>query len=159
MAEQKRQWQPREMRLVSEFLAKHYGKYPTRTRVRVGSVHPKLRPGELSDAEQKMVGVFRRWADAVVFMPDRLVLIEAAIRPSPGDISQLELYEHLLPKTPELAEHKDKPIEKLLLYALEDPVIVSMARERGIRVVYFHPPWIDEYLKVLYPRERRAPLT
>lgn len=147
------------MRLVSEFLAKNYGKYPTRTRVRVGSVHPELKPGELSAAEQKMVGVFRRWADAVVFMPDRLVLIEAAIRPSPGDISQLELYEHLLPLTPELAEHKDKPIEKLLLYALEDPVIVKMARERGIRVTYFHPPWIDEYLKVLYPRERRAPLT
>ena len=159
MAEEKRQWQPREMRLVSEFLAKHYGQYPTRTRVRVGSIHPDLKPGELSGAEQRMVGVFRRWADAVVFMPDRLVLIEAAIRPNPGDISQLELYEHLLPMTPELAEHKDKPIEKLLLYALEDPVIVGLAREKGIKVVYFHPPWIDDYLKVLYPRERRAPLT
>lgn len=145
--------------MVSEYLAKTYPDHPTRTRVRVGSVHPELRPGELSKAELKMVGVFRRWADAIVFMPDRLILIEAAIRPNPGDISQLELYEHLLPKTPELAEHKDKPIEKVLLYALEDPVIVKMARDRGIGVTYFHPDWIDEYLKVLYPRERRAPLT
>jgi len=159
MAEEKRQWQPREMRLVSEYLAKHYGKYPTKTRVRVGAIHPDLKPGELSDAEQRMVGVFRRWADAVVFMPNRLILIEAAIRPSPGDISQLELYKHLLPKTPELAEHKSKRIDMVLLYALEDPVIVALAREKGIKVVYFHPSWIDDYLKILYPRERRASLT
>ena len=145
--------------MVSEYLAKHYPDYPTRTRVRVGSIHPELRPEQLTEPERRAVGVWRRWADAIVIMPDRLILIEAAIRPNPGDISQLELYEHLLPKTPELAEHKDKPIEKVLLFALEDPVIVSLARERGIQVVYFHPPWIDEYLKILYPRERRAPLT
>jgi len=159
MAGEKRQWQPREMRLVSEFLAKHYARYPTQTRVRLGSIHPELKPELLSEAEQRAVGMWRRWADAIVFMPDRLILIEAAIRPSPGDISQLELYEHLLPKTPELATHKAKPIEKLLVFALEDPVVVSMARDRGIRVVYFHPGWIDEYLKVLYARERRASLT
>lgn len=159
MAEGKRKWQPREMRLVSEFLAEHYPEYPTQTRVRVGSVHPDLKPGELSDVEQRMVGVFRRWADAIVFMPDRLILIEAAIRPSPGDISQLELYEYLLPNTPELAEHKEKPIEKVLLWAIEDPPIAAMARGRGIRVVYYHPAWVDDYLKELYPSERRAPLT
>jgi len=155
----KRQWQPRELRLVSEFLAKYYGEYPYRTRVRLGSIHPELSPDQLSESERRMVGVFRRWADAIVFMPDRLVLIEAAIRPSPGDISQLELYKHLLPHTPELAEHAGKPIELLLVYAIEDPLIVSLARNRGIRVQYFKPDWVDDYLRILYPRERRAPLT
>ena len=159
MAKEKRQWQAREMRLVSEFLAERYSDYTTQTRVRLGSVHPDLQPEKLSPAELRAMGVWRRWADAIVFMPDHLVLIEAAIRPSPGDISQLELYKHLLPLTPELAEHKEKPIEPLLLYALEDPVIVGMARERGIQVVYFHPGWVDDYLKILYPRERRSPLT
>jgi len=159
MAEEKRQWQAREMRLVSEFLAKYYPEYPSQTRVRLGSIHPDLE-GMLSDAERRMVaGAWRRWADAIVFMPDRLILIEAAIRPSPGDISQLELYEHLLPLTPEFDEHKAKPIEKVLVFAIEDPVVASMARERGIRVIYFRPEWVEDYLKVLYPRERRAPLT
>lgn len=145
--------------MVSEYLAKNYSEYPTKTRVRVGSIHPDLKPDQLTDAEKRAVGVWRRWADAIVFMPDRLILIEAAIRPQPGDISQLELYEHLLPQTPELAEHKGKPIEKVLLFALEDPVIVEMARARGISVTYFHPSWIDDYLRILYPRERRASLT
>lgn len=159
MPEEKRQWQPREMRLVSEYLAKNYSSYSTQTRVRLGSIHPDLKPEQLSDAEKRMVGVYRRWADAIVFMPDRLVLIEAAIRPSPGDISQLELYEHLLPHTPELVEHKNKPIEKVLLWAIEDPPIAAMARDRGIKVVYFHPSWVDEYLRILYPSEQRATLT
>ena len=159
MAQEKRQWQAREMRMVSEFLAKHYGEYETRTRVRVGSIHPDLKPEQLSNGERRAVGVWRRWADAVVFMPDRLILIEAAIRPEPGKISQLELYERLLPLTPELAEHKHKKIEKVLLFALEDPVLVEMARSRGIKAVYFCPEWISEYMKILEPRKRRSSLT
>jgi hypothetical protein len=155
----KRQWQPREMRMVAEYLAKHYGDYPFMTRVRLGSHHPKLHPEDMEESEQRMVGVFRRWADAIVFMPDRLVLIEAKIRPTPGVISQIELYERLLPHTPELTEYKGRPIEKVLLYAIEDPVITAMAREKGIKAVYYRPEWVEEYLTELYPRERRAPLT
>jgi len=145
--------------MVSEYLAKEYPDCETRTRVRVGSIHPDLKPDTLTEAERRAVGVWRRWADAIVFKADRLVLIEAAILPSPGDISQLELYEHLLPLTPEFAEHRHKRIEKVLLFALEDPVVMNMARERGIKVVYFCPKWIEEYMKILRPRERRAPLT
>jgi hypothetical protein len=159
MPNEKRQWQPREMRLVSEFLAKMYPKYETRTRVRLGTIHPELHPETLSEAEKAMVGVFRRWADAIVFLPDRLILIEAAIRPSPGDISQIELYEYLLPSTPELEQYRNLPVEKLLVYAIEDPVIVTMARGRGIKCTYFKPSWVDDYLVILYPSERRAPLT
>lgn len=159
MGKEKRQWQPREMRMVSEFLAAHYAEYSFKTRVRLGSLHPKLHPEDLTEPEQRMLGVFRRWADAIVFMPDRLVLIEVAIRPSPGDISQLGLYERLVPHTPELAEYKQLPIEKLLVYAIEDPLVVSMARDQGIRTVYFRPGWVEDYLKILYPRERRSPLT
>jgi len=157
MAAEKRQWQAREMRLVSEYLAKHYAKYPSQTRVRLGAIRPEIKSAELTDADKAMLGMWRRWADAIVFMPDRLLLIEAAIRPSPGDISQLELYETLIDKTPELAEHKGKAVEKVLLFAIEDPAVATMARKHGIKVIYFKPDWVDEYLKLLYPRERRAP--
>ena len=159
MAKAKRQWQAREQRLVSEYLAEHYGRYETMTRVRLGSINPALHPEKLTTAELRAVGVWRRWADAIVVMPDKLVLIEAKIRPNPGVISQLELYEHLVPLTPELKEHKAKRIEKVLLLCINDPVVVSMAREKGIKVVHYKPDWVDEYLDILYPRERRAPLS
>lgn len=101
-----------------------------------------------------MVGVFRRWADALVFLPDKIVLIEAKILPQPGVISQLKLYEELIPKTPQLAEHYYKPVEKLLVCAIEDRVITELARREGIRVVVFRPAWIDAYMKIVHPWER-----
>ena len=159
MATEKRQWQAREMRMVSEFLAANYAGCQCMTRVRLGSIHPELKADSLSDSEKSMVGLFRRWADAIVIMPDRLVLIEAAIRPQPGDISQLQLYARLIPTTPELSAYKDLPIEKVLVYALEDPVLRTLATESSIRYIYFHPDWISDYLAILYPREQRPSLT
>ena len=154
-----RRWQPRELRLVSEFLAQEYRDYPYQTHVRLGSIRPRVDGAFVGDEEVRMLGVFRRWADALVILPDRLVLIEAAIRPEPGDISMLELYERLIPNTPELAEHVGKPVEKVLLYCMPDDLLLTLAREKGIQVRYFRPAWVEEYLKELYPRERRAPFT
>lgn len=154
-----RRWQPRELRLVSEFLAQEYPGYAYQTHVRLGSIRPRVEGAFDSDAELRMLGVFRRWADALVVMEDRLVLIEAAIRPEPGDISKLELYERLIPATPELAEHVGKPVEKVLLYCMPDELLLVMAREKGITVRYFRPAWVEEYLQELYPREQRAPHT
>lgn len=156
---EKRAWQAREMRMISEFLAREYKDYPYMTRVRLGAIHPELAPGVLSESEKRMVGVWRRWADAIVVLPDRLVLIEGAIRPHPGDISILELYERLIPSTPELEKYKTYPIEKVLLYAMEDPLLILLAREKGIRCILFQPDWLSDYLAILYPRERRPPLT
>ena len=150
----KRDWQPREQRLVAEFIARFYSDYDSKTHVHLGSTPPRLRGKFISDEAARLVGVFRRWADALVFLPDRIVLIEGKILPRPGVISQLNLYEELLPKTPELAEHIGKPIEKVLVAAINDPVVTELARREGIRVQIFRPAWIDEYLKILHPWER-----
>lgn len=155
----KRSWAPRELRLVAEFLAATYPKYPYKMRVRLGTTHPHLVIPEATEEENKLIGSWRRWADAIVFADDRLILIEVAIVPEPGDISMLLLYERLIPHTPELEEYSNLPVEKLLVYAIEDPVLISLARDQGIKVIYFKPDWVDEYLPMLFPRERRAPLT
>lgn len=150
----KRNWAPREQRLVSEFVAEFYEGYETRTHVHLGSTPPRLRGRFAKPEDERLVGVFRRWADALVFMPDRLVLIEGKILPQPGVLAQLSLYERLIPNTPELAEHKDKRIEKVLVCALEDPLISTLAREEGVRVVIYRPLWIEDYLQIVHPWER-----
>jgi hypothetical protein len=154
-----RKWQPRELRLISEFVAQEYTESTYQLRVRLGKIQPRV-DGQFTDtAEERMLGVFRRWADAIVYLPDRLILIEAAIRPDPGKISQLELYERLIPNTPELQHVKHLPVEKLLLYAIPDHVLIELAREHGITCRQYRPPWIEEYLAELFPRERRSPHT
>ena len=154
-----RKWQPREMRMLSEWLAETYPQETYLTRVRLGRIEPAVGATELSIEESRMIGVHRRWADAVVLLEDRVLLIEAKIRPQPGVISQLELYARLLPHTPELASHAHLPIEMILVYAIEDELINLLAREKGIRCIFYHPDWINAYLDELYPRERQGSRT
>lgn len=150
----KRDWTPREMRLVSEYIARFFSQYESRIHIHLGSTLPRVGGRFISEPEKRLIGVFRRWADAVVILPDRLILIEGKILPQPGVISQLNLYAELIPKTPELGEARNLPVEKLLLCAIEDRLITDLAQREGIRVVVFIPPWLDDYLKILYPWER-----
>ena len=155
----KRNWQPREMRMLAEYLASKYSKYPYQTRIRLGSIPVELIKPGMDPVEKRMAGLWRRWADAIVFKPDELIVIEAAIKPSPGDISQLQLYEKLVHHTPELEPFGTQPVALELVYAIEDPIVLELARQAKIRVVYFKPTWLSDYMRILYPRERRATLT
>ena len=159
MKADKRQWQPREMRLVAEYLEKTYSKYPYQMRVRLGSIPDQLITEDMSPEERRSAGIWRRWADAIVFKPRSVVIIEAKIRPSPGDISQLQLYAELFGKTPELQPYTARPLALELLYAIPDPVIEHRARQANIKVTHFKPAWVDDYLAILEPRKRRAPLS
>jgi hypothetical protein len=160
MAEkQTRKWEPREMRMVSEYLVKKYSGYRSMTRVRLGALHPELLSPDLSEEEKNMLTVWRRWADAIVITPTTMILIEAAILPDPGDISKLDLYAALLPHTPEFAEYKSFPIVKELVIAIEDPLLVKLAHDSGIRVVVFSPGWVKDYIKTLSHRKQRASKT
>lgn len=145
--------------MISEYIAFRYPSAISWQRVRLGIYEPETPLGELTASEIRAIGVWRRWADAVVISPRELIVIEGAIRPELGDISKLEGYLRLVPLTPELHPYLPRIIVGELVYAIEDPLVVAMARERGLRPVQFKPLWLDEYLKVLFPRERRAPKT
>ena len=142
--------------MLSEWLVKTQKGKRWMTRVRLGSPRPEVPLPTMSSEEIAMVGVWRRWADAIVLEDDRVTIVEAAIRPDPGKISQLELYRLLLPQTPELEPWRGLPIEMILLYAIEDPATVLLARQKGIRCIEYKPSWLPAYMETLMPRERRG---
>ena len=147
-----------ESRLVSEYLADRWRGFRTLQRVRVGTLPAELRFQDLTAAELRMVGVWRRWVDAIVVAPPVLWVIEAGIIASPGDLSQLEMYLRLVPETPELQEFASLAPTGRLVYALPDPVLTVMARERGIACEEYAPMWVADYLQTRRERQRRAPL-
>lgn len=143
--------------MVSSYIAWAYPDDRVMVRVRLGAIEPLLGQDTMTAAELAMVGSFRRWADAIVIQDNQLILIEGAIRPSLGDISQLEGYKMLMPLTPELDQWKTLPIRMELVAAIEDPVVSAMAINRGIHFIMYTTPETDEYLASILPRFARAP--
>ena len=142
--------------MLSEWLVKTQGGKRWLTRVRLGSPRSEVPRPEMSVEEQSMIGVWRRWADAVILEGDKVTIVEAAIRPQPGKISQLELYAMLFPMTPEMEPWKGLPLHLTLLYAIEDPATIALARQKGIACIEYKPLWLDAYMQLLLPRERRG---
>ncbi len=146
-----------EQQFLGEWMARFRPDARVLTHVRLGPIRPALQGVTLTALEMAALGLWRRWADALVILPDRLELVEAKILQSPTQNAQLELYAHLLPDTPELVEFRGRRIDKVALVALEDPAATFLARSVGIQVVVWRPPWIGKWMDARGPRASRAP--
>jgi hypothetical protein len=144
-----------EMRMVAEYVQRTYRQGLVFMRLRLGVLEPDVGPRDLTPEETAMLGVFRRWADAVVVTREELIVVEASIRSDSGDPSKLVLYGRLVPSTPELKEFLNRRLVLELVVAVEDPAVSVLAHEMGIRTRVYRPPWLPEYLANLHRRERR----
>lgn len=141
--------------MVAEYVSSRYPRDLVFMRLRLGTAQREGPGPEISDKESAMMGVFRRWADAVVVTPRELVVIEASLRSDTGDPSKLVVYGRLVPHTPELKQYLNRPLVLELVVAVEDPVVSQLAQEMNIRTRVYRPRWLPEYLAQLHRRERR----
>ena len=148
-----------EIRLRDEYLTMYHADDQFRTTVRLGPVPGVPENSTLTAAQLRSLGVFRRYADALILREHTAIIYEFALLPDPGDISKLLLYGKLFPRTPEFVDIRDYRVKLVLVGALEDPVLADMARETGIEVILFEVSWLQEYLDTLEARKRRAPAT
>ena len=153
-----KQRQQREVRLVADFVAEFYPDDRAIFNIRVGGINPVITDQDLSPAELAILGVHRRYADAIVIRERDLVLIEGYILPSLGKISQILGYRALLPLTPELGTFASMPITAIIVGPIEDQFMARLARESGIQVRVYRPPWIEAFLNGLSTRHRRGRL-
>jgi len=143
---------------IVEWLMKTYPPGVWSTNVRVGRPRRELIVPGLRPEEVRMLRIYTGRADAIVLLPDKVAIVEAMIRSEPGKIQMLKTYARLFRMTEEFREHWEKPIGMVLLTPLDEPFITRMAREEGIRVVYYRPEWIITYIETLPGRLRRGRL-
>jgi len=94
-------------------------------------------------------------ADALVILPEEVHIVECVIRSGEWwRIQQLDTYEILFRATEVYREHWEKPIRKILLTPLTNPIMETQAAARGIRVVKYWRPELEQYLMSLAPRHR-----
>lgn len=146
-----------ETRMLGEYLAFQYPNYEVWQRMRLGALLPATPEEALTEDELALVGVFRRWADAVAVGAGELVVIEAKMRSSPGAISQLQLYDSLVPHTPELVDYLGLRRRLELVVAIDDPAVRRLAAVHNVGVRVFRPDWLPEWAAAMHRREVRPP--
>ena len=125
----------RETDLLNNYLWENHREDLQWRRVRLGVVPTK------EMARQYMV--LLRWADAVVIHNNEVLIIEAKLRPQPGAIGQLELYQELFPQTPEFSAYKNHRIRLVFLTQFPDVDLAQLCSKKGIDYVIW-PPLSDE---------------
>ena len=139
--------QQRERRYVPEFVNE---KYPRRISVFYNTAigpAPEILSKQHPEIPLENFRRWRFWIDAVVILPDRMVLIEGKLRTPAEGLGQLLLYKALLSQTPELEPYKRLPVEMVLVTPRPDPRVIGVAASLNIRVEIFLKPWVSEYLK------------
>jgi len=144
-------------RMLIEYLMKTYPPGSWATNVRLGMPHPEIARVAITPEERRMLTITLPMADALVLLPEEVHILECLVRPEWWKILMLKAYGKLFPLTEEFREHWHKPIKLILLTAILNPFMEWMAREEGVKVIRYRPPWIEPYYVGLRPRQRRPP--
>jgi len=131
-----------EPRWVAEYVAANYPNAENRPRCPLGPIPTGIQEAIGGDKARRVYRPWRPEVDTCVILPTKLVLIEGKIFKTMDGLSKLPVYKSLIPTTPELTAHKEKPIDMELLVVRPLPWVVQAASLAGIRVVEWAPPWI-----------------
>lgn len=133
-----------ETRMVSEYLLSMYPKYQTMQPVPLGAIDTKL---QAEVGYSKALGIsrpFRPYADALVILPNYLILIEAKVWNVVSGLAKLPLYKSLVPITPELKQYAGREILMELVVGWTNVNLEKMASDAGVRVKIYSPPWLQD---------------
>ena len=128
--------------LVYEYIRARYPNVPSWIRKEVGSV-PE---GEHS----AMYARTRRWVDAIIRPPGKIILIEAKMKPDPKALAQLDMYDSLFSETPEFTNYWNDPRELQLVTAMDDSAVKALAPSYNIKHVVFKPSNFEEWYRTAY---------
>jgi len=138
------------MRMVVEYVWRRFPGRRFATRVRLGKAPPFVVEGL---TEEQLTGLFKpTWvhADAVVWDPPVLWVVEAKVDDETRAIGQLKYYLQLVPETPDLITEEIKEVRGLIVFARRIPRVIEFARREGLEVDVFLPPWLEEFMRVGY---------
>lgn len=134
--------QQHEKRYTNDFFRETYLDQHWQPRVWLG-------PGDPSSPNFSM-GPRTRWADAIVFQPNLITIIEFKLEPDPKGIGQLDLYERMFGQTLRFQRYWDRPVKKVFVTTRIDDPIQELAVDHNIDYVVFRPEWISSWEKARF---------
>jgi hypothetical protein len=131
-----------EPRWVSEYVSTRYANFPHGLRVPLGPIPKQLEEMYGPAKARRVYRPSRPEVDAIVYLPERLILIEAKIFRVMDGLAKLPVYKSLVPQTPELELYKDESIAMQLLVVKPAPWVEEAARAHDIELVAYNPDWV-----------------
>lgn len=145
--------EPREKQMRSEYIAKYLMGQRWQTEFRLGRALETALDQNLTATQKKALGVRRALADLIVFYPERLEIYEFQVVPRWSKFGQLVAYLDLAKQTDELRAWWNKPIEGILVNAVDDAFLANLCRKHGLLYRTYTPEWLPLYFETLRPRD------
>ena len=133
-----------ETRMVSEYLLANYSKFPYLMAQPLGVVSEALMTTEGYAQAIKMSRPYRPEADAIVILPNYLLLIEAKVWNVVNGLAKLPMYRSLVPITPELKQYQPREILMQLVVGWTNSNLDTMARDAGVEIKIYSPAWLAD---------------
>lgn len=131
-----------EPRWVSAYIKEHYPDGEIRLRCPLGPIPDELKQMYGPAKAARVYRPSRPEVDALVILPDVLLLVEAKIFKYMDGLSKLPIYASLVPETSELMVFKDRPVIMHLLLPKAIPWVVAAAPKHGVEVKTWAPDWV-----------------
>ena len=139
-----------ETRLVSEYIKERYSAFPVIVKQPLGVVSDELMREEGYARALRISRPFRPEVDAVVILPRHLLIIEAKVWSIVNGLAKLPLYKSLVPLTPELRQYMPRQVLMQLVVGWTNTNLKVMARDQGVEVQVFCPPWLEEVVESMH---------
>jgi len=139
-----------ETRMISEYLKENYPEFSYILNIPLGSVSEDIMRKE---GYQRALGLsrpFRPIADAVVILPNYLLLVEAKVWNVVNGLAKLPLYKSLVPITPELKEYMPRGVLMQLVVGWTNPNLERMARAVDVDLKVYRPLWLEEVVESMH---------
>ena len=154
-----------ETRLIGEYVAAMFPGRRVAMGVPLGPEIEGLPTRLTASGRLKVSRPWRPEADALVWLDDALLLIEAKVAEYVSGLAKLPLYRSLVPLTPELAEWASWEVRLRLVVPRAQNWVAAMAAAAGVEIVLYEPAWMveywayrDRYWTAGYRREREGVL-
>ena len=133
-----------ESRMVVEYLKDTYSQFSYITNCPLGKVDEALMREVGYKSALGITRPFRPMVDAVVILPNYLVLVEAKVWQVLAGMSKLPFYKSLIPFTPELKDYLPREVLMELVVGQTNSNLEIMARDQGIAIKLYRPDWLAE---------------
>ena len=128
---------------------------------RIGAINVPPKYRGLSEKEQRMFSVYRKYVDLIAITQTEIILLEAKrqFKRAAEAIAQLPVYTRIIVDTPELQDYlPSRRIVPVLVYPTDDPHIRDTCRRENIRFIIWDTPAIEQIKqsKPKYQENRRS---